>query len=977
MRLSFNEIRARAADFAEKYANATYERGETQSFYNDFFQVFDVQRRKVASFEAPVKLLGEKRGFIDLFWKGVLLVEQKSAGRDLKKAKTQALDYFPGLKDAELPRYILLSDFQTFELHDLEEGTEISFPLAELHKNIEHFLFIMGVQKRVFRDQDPVNVEAANLMGRLHDALYASGYHGHDLEQLLVRIVFCLFADDTGIFDERGVFLDLIRDRTAIDGADTGAWLIQLFEVLNTPDKPVNKRQKTLDEDLAKFPYVNGALFKERLPIPAFDAAMRALLLEACDFNWDAISPAIFGSLFQSVMDKKARRAAGAHYTTEKNILKLIEPLFMDDLRAEFKRILMRRGTGRVQALKAFQDKLASLTFFDPACGCGNFLIIAYRELRLLELEVIKALYTEKRDDLFIAQLSKVDVSQFYGIEISEFPARIAEVALWMMDHIMNNRLALAFGKPYARIPLTASPHIHHADALELDWEGVLPASQCSYVLGNPPFIGQSFQSPLQRAQMARVIGAKNGRAGSLDYVTAWFLKAGAYLSPPLRGGEAEERSGVIPDAPKARAGIQKNNTLDSRSLLRSVGNDRKTPAPSIAFVATNSITQGEQVAQLWPTLFERYGLEITFAHRTFEWGSEAPGKAHVHVVIIGLARRMDAPDIKRLFSYESIKGEPKETQHSSLSPYLIDASQLANRHIVVRETRTPPGQIPVMRMGSKIVDGGHLIFSDDERVDFLKQEPAATPYFCPLMGSEEYINGKSRWILSLDGVAPNVLRSMPLVVERLARVKAFRLASKKVKTQDLADYPTRFEVMTIPKSTYLVVPEVSSERRDYIPIGWLCPPTIPSNKLLIVQDARLIDFAILTSAMHIAWTEQVGGRLESRYQYSPGIVYNTFPWPEADAKAQKRIEALAQKVLDARAAHPNATLADLYDPDVMPPDLRKAHKALDQAVDALYRPTPFASDRERVEHLFMLYEKLSAPMLVAASTKPKRRHKA
>jgi hypothetical protein len=934
MRLSFNEIRARAADFAEKYANTTYERGETQSFYNDFFQVFDVQRRKVASFEAPVKLLGEKRGFIDLFWKGVLLVEQKSAGRDLKKAKTQALDYFPGLKDAELPRYILLSDFQTFELHDLEEGTEISFPLAELHKNIEHFLFIMGVQKRVFRDQDPVNVEAANLMGRLHDALYASGYHGHDLEQLLVRIVFCLFADDTGIFDERGVFLDLIRDRTAIDGADTGAWLTQLFEVLNTPDKPVNKRQKTLDEDLAKFPYVNGALFKERLPIPAFDAAMRALLLEACDFNWDAISPAIFGSLFQSVMDKKARRAAGAHYTTEKNILKLIEPLFMDELRAEFKRILTRRGPGRVQALKAFQDKLASLTFFDPACGCGNFLIIAYRELRLLELEVIKALYTEKRDDLFIDQLSKVDVSQFFGIEISEFPARIAEVALWMMDHIMNNRLALAFGKPYARIPLTTSPHIHYDDALELDWEVVLPASQCSYVLGNPPFIGQSFQSPQQRAQMARVIGAKNSRAGSLDYVTAWFLKAGAYVC--------------------------------DISL-----------APRIAFVATNSITQGEQVAQLWPTLFERYGLEITFAHRTFEWGSEAPGKAHVHVVIIGLARRIDAPDIKRLFSYESIKGEPKETQHSAISPYLIDASQLANRHIVVREMRTPPNNVPPMRMGSKIVDGGHLIFSDDERVDFLKQEPAAAPYFCPLMGSEEYINGKSRWILSLDGVAPNVLRSMPLVVERLARVKAFRLASKKLKTQELADYPTRFEVMTIPKNVYLIIPRVSSERRLYNPIGWLSPPTIPSDATITLSNAKLWHFAIIISNMHMAWMRQIGGRLKSDYRYSNDLVYNTFPWPEASAKAQKRIEALAQNVLDARAAHPNATLADLYDPDVMPPDLRKAHKALDQAVDALYRPAPFSSDRERVEHLFMLYEKLSAPMLVAANTKPKRGRKA
>ena len=486
MRLSWNEIRARASKFSADYADATYEKGETQSFYNDFFDVFGVQRRKVASFEEPVKKLGNKQGFIDLFWKGTLLVEHKSAGRSLTKAKTQALDYFPGLKDAELPRYILVSDFQNFELYDLDEGTDVQFTLTQLHKNIEHFAFILGVQKRTFKDQDPVNVEASQLMGRLHDALKVSGYVGDDLERLLVRLVFCLFADDTGIF-ERDTFLDLIADRTAIDGSDIGQWLSKLFDVLNMPQE---KRQKTLDDNLAQFPYVNGDLFHERLPIPDFDSGMRALLIEACEFSWDAISPAIFGSLFQSVMNAKERRASGAHYTTEKNILKVIQPLFLDDLRAEFTLAKGRRGTGQAAALRALHDKLASLTFFDPACGCGNFLIITYRELRTLEIELLRELYPTGQRVLDVSSLSKIDVNQFYGIEIGEFPARIAEVALWMMDHIMNNRLSLEFGEAFARIPLKKSPHIHHADALELEWKTVLPPGECSFILGNPPFIG-------------------------------------------------------------------------------------------------------------------------------------------------------------------------------------------------------------------------------------------------------------------------------------------------------------------------------------------------------------------------------------------------------------------------------------------------------------------------------------------------------
>lgn len=620
MRLSWNEIRARAATFARDWAGEGYEKGQTQLFYRDFFDVFGMPVRRVATFEEPVKNLGDKRGFIDLFWKGVLLVEQKSVGLDLKKAKAQALNYFPGLKDADLPRYVLLSDFKSFELYDLEEDEQVVFPLSELPRHVEKFGFILGVQKRSFKDQDPVNIEASELVGKLHDALKDSGYSGHDLEQFLVRIVFCLFADDTGIFEPRGIFLDLLETRTREDGSDLGGWLTQLFQVLNTSEE---ERSRNLDSDLARFPYVNGDLFRDALRIPSFDSGMRQRLLDTCHFDWSLISPAIFGALFQSVMNKQERRALGAHYTTEKNILKVICPLFLDDLRAEFTRLKARRDSRRMPELLAFQEKLGRLRFLDPACGCGNFLIIAYRELRALEIDVLREVRPKGQYDALADLLSMINVDQFYGIEIGEFPVRIAEVALWMMDHIMNNRLSLEFGETYVRIPLRKSPHILHADALEVDWASHLPPDQCSYVFGNPPFIGAKYQSLEQRAQVRR-IAALSKSGGTLDYVTAWFIAAGKY--------------------------VQRGNA-------------------KIGFVATNSITQGEQVAQLWPVIFDRCKVEIAFAHRTFAWGSDARGKAHVHVVIIGLAKGADAPKDKRLFSYDDINGEPHESIHAVLTP--------------------------------------------------------------------------------------------------------------------------------------------------------------------------------------------------------------------------------------------------------------------------------------------------------------------
>lgn len=932
MRLSFNEIRARAARFAKDYADATYEKGETQTFYNDFFQIFGVQRRSVARYEEHVKKLNNKSGFIDLFWPRVLLVEQKSAGRDLSEAEKQAGEYFDAIKEADRPRFQLLCDFQTFQLLDRDTREDTSFTLAELPKHIEKFGFIMGMEKRSFKDQDPVNIKAAELVGRLHDSLEASGYKGHQLEVFLTRIVFCLFADDTGIFEPRDIFLDFLENRTKEDGSDIGPLLAQLFDVLDTPE---DQRQTTLDEDLARFPYVNGGLFSATIRTPAFNAEMRQRLLDAGQFNWSGISPAIFGSLFQSVMDKQERREAGAHYTTEKNILKVIGPLFLDDLQAEFD-ALKARKTNRLKLLQAFHDRLARLTFLDPACGCGNFLIITYRELRLLEIEVLREIH---RDDLArmkggatelpLQSLLKIDVDQFHGIEFSEFPARIAETAMWMMDHIMNTQASLEFGAAFLRIPLRKSPAITHGDALELDWQTLLPAERCSYIIGNPPFVGAKYQSKLQRAQVRRIAGlGKSG--GTLDYVAAWFLKAARY------------------------------------------GQGHKVP---FAFVSTNSITQGEQVAQLWPALLDRTGMEIAFAHQTFAWGSEARGKAAVHVIVTGLEPRNAARPVKRLFSYPDIKGEPVETQPRAISPYLTDASALTNPHVVVREESRPINGLPRLLSGSQPIDGGHLIFDSEERDAFLASEPAATPFLRPFVGAQEFLQGKDRWILALQGASPTELKAMPFVLERLRAVRAFRLGSKRASTLKIADTPTAFNVTVLPETPFLVLPKVSSERREYAPIGWLEPPTVPSDLVFVLPGATPGLFAVLTSAMHMAWLRSIGGRLESRYRYSIGLVYNTFPMPPA--KDLSALAPHAQAILDARARHPGATLADLYDPDLMPADLRRAHRDNDRAVDRLYRRAAFASESDRVAHLLGMYEQQVAGMLAAQKPKRARKNKA
>ena len=904
MPLSWNEIKDRALKFSHEWADESSEDAEAKSFLDGFFNVFGVPRKRVASFEKRVKKIDGKDGYIDLLWRGILLVEHKSRGKDLDRAFQQAKDYFPGLKDRDLPRYILVSDFARFRLYDLEEGEQHEFTIKDFYKNIRLFGFVAGYLTTSFKEQDAVNIKAAERMGRLHDKLKLIGYEGHALEVYLVRLLFCLFADDTSIF-ERRQFQDLIEQRTAEDGQDLAQWLAHLFEVLNTPD---NERLTRLDEQLAAFRYVNGSLFAEHLRTADFDQDMREILIECCALDWGRISPAIFGALFQSVMLPELRRNLGAHYTTEQNILKVIGPLFLDELRAEFEKVKRQP-----KKLSEFHQHLAKLKFLDPACGCGNFLVIAYRELRLLELDILRVVHDKAKTlSLDVSQFNILcDVDQFYGIEIEEFPAQIAQTALWLMDHQMNMRVSEEFGNYFVRLPLKKSATIVYGNALQRDWRDVVKPSELTYILGNPPFGGKQYQNDEQKADMARVFHDVKG-AGVLDFVAPWYRKAADYMAD--------------------------------------------NPAITTAFVSTNSITQGEQVGVLWPDLLRR-GARIHFAHRTFQWSSEARGKAAVHCVIIGFALH-DRPD-KRLFDYETPQSEAHEIKAKNINPYLVDAAD-----VVVSRRSEPICSTATMRYGSKPADGGYLIMTPEEKNTLLSTEPQAAPFIRTYIGSEELINNKQRYCLWLVDCAPDVLRRMPNILSRVEKVRQFRLASAKAPTRELASTPAVFSEMRQPSTDYLAVPEVSSENRAYIPIGFLPASVIASNLLYTVENATVFHFGIISSTMHMAWVRSVCGRLESRYRYSAGIVYNNFPWPQVLTDKQRQsIEEAAQAVLDARAKYPTSSLADLYDPLTMPPELVKAHQKLDAAVDAAYSKKKFLGDSDRVAFLFELYQQLASPL--------------
>jgi len=943
--ITWNETRDRALSFSREWANARIEQSDKQTFWNEFFHCFGVPRKSVAVFEHSIANAHGTYNYLDLFWTGVLLVEHKSRGASLSKAESQAFNYLTDLaskgRHDEVPRYIILCDFARFSLFDLEPNNKdnlpqfedgrpyrhIEFSLPELHNYVREFSFIKGEKPVRLDPEDPANFKATQLLANLHDALENTGFAGHELERLLVRILFCLFAEDTGIFDSPGCFMALIQ-RTREDGSDLGPQLAQLFQVLNTPD---DKRWNNLDDDLAAFPFVNGGLFKENLPIASFNFDHRNALLACCHFHWGRISPAVFGSLFQGIMDKKERRQLGAHYTSERDIMKLLRSLFLDDLRADLDSALANRSSKRAKRLRDCQKKLRSLRFFDPACGCGNFLILAYRELRKLEKELLIALNTNAEGkihrELDIRHLAQVDVDQFYGLEICEWPVRIAEVGLWLADHQSNVELAEALGHNFRRLPLITSPTLTTGNSLQMKWHEFLPPSETTYVLGNPPYVGKKEQNQEQKADVTRIWEGGKG-TGILDYVTCWYRKAAEYIQ-----------------GTRIKCG----------------------------FVSTNSITQGEQVGILWRSLFEKWKIKIQFAHRTFSWTSKAKGSAHVHVVIIGFAAFNVRT--KKIYEYDKSNEHPDLSITENIGPYLVSGGDTT----VITRTKPINGG-PEINYGSMMIDKDRkdgddtgLLLTREHRDALITETPKIKPYIREIYGGEEFLNGTVRWCLWLVDAPPHLLRQSPLLQARVNKVREFREKSSRPQTNKLANTPSLFGEIRQPTTPYLLIPKVSSENRRYIPIGFLQPGIIASGSALIIPDATLFHFGVLCSSMHNSWMRCVAGRLESRYQYSANIVYNNFIWPsDVSPRNKGLVETAAQEVLDARSKYPDSTLADLYDQLSMPAVLAKAHSTLDRLVDRCYRKKPFPSDRSRVEHLFYLYEILTAPMLRTST----RRHK-
>jgi hypothetical protein len=910
MTLSWNEIQDRAAEFASKWQGETYEKGESQSFWSDFLTVFGIDRRRHgAFFEYAIKKGSGAQGFIDMFWPGKLLAEQKSGGKDLTKASIQAYEYLETMPDHDLPEAIVVSDFTSF-VFILNDGTnqKTEFALADFPKHVKLFGFLINQASQKLAEEDPVNRNAAEAMARLHNQLRDDNYTGHDLELLLVRLVFCMFADDSGIFDH-GILQAYLNERTSDDGSDLGPRLVQVFQTLNTP---IEQRQSSLDEVIASLPYVNGGLFAESVQTPYFNSEMRRDLLNAMKLDWSKVSPAIFGSMFQGVMDEKERRNLGAHYTSEKNILRVIKPLFLDDLYQEFAHALRSGPRKKYGELRTLQDKLAELKFLDPACGSGNFLVITYRELRRLEHKIVAQLAKDAGQQDMLASAGqgvgtlKVNVDQMYGIEIDEFPSLIAQTAIWLTDHQMNVEYSHQSGRTFKRLPLTRSATIVNDNALTKDWAEVIAPSELDYILGNPPFVGKNQRDDEQADAMSRVFADINDGWKSLDFVSSWHVKACKYM---------------------------KQNTHIQAAL-----------------VSTNSITQGEQVPVLWPYL-KSLGVNLNFAHKTFQWQNDAKGVAAVHCVILGFAL-FDRPE-KIIFEYTDIKAEPIEVLANNINPYLVDASD-----VIVYPRMKPISNVSQMINGSKPADGGFLLLTPGERADILATEPQAKKYIKKLVGADEFLNNGERYCLWLVDCPPQELRAMPKVMQHVEGVRAFRAASKKPQTRELANTPTLFaEIRAQKEGSYLLVPKVTSENRSYAPIGFMSHEVISTDRNHTIPNATLYEFGILSSKMHMSWLASVCGRLESRFNYSSKLVYNTFIWPEVTETQTNEIEALAQAILDARAEFPDASLADLYDPLTMPPALAKAHKALDRAVDKLYQKSPFATDAERVAMLFEKYQ--------------------
>ncbi|WP_328895170.1 DNA methyltransferase [Streptomyces sp. NBC_00236] len=931
--LSLNEIRIRAARFFGEWKNSPGdERQDAQSFVRDLLKVYGVTETRAAFYEKRVKKASSGgQGYIDALIPGLALIEMKSAGKNLVVAEQQALDYVNGLTEVESPRWILTSDFKKFRLLDLTapKGEDITeWNIEDFPKNSDRLAFFAGYGVRQFASptQEQASISAAQLMAGLYESLEGSGYDDHSASVFLVRTLFALYADDSGVW-ERDLFLQFLTDRTSEDGSDLGAQLSMLYQVMATP---VGKRQNNLDELMSRFPYVNGGVFEEPLTIPAFNAEMRGKLMDAAMYNWSSISPAIFGSLFQAVKDKKARRELGEHYTTETNILKVIGPMFLDDLRQRF-----ADHQHDIKKLEGLREHMGRMRFLDPACGCGNFLVVAYREMRALDLAVLERLQAlrgkgwQEGTMFFDETLLPVRLENFHGIELEEWPARIAATALHLVEHQANQALELTLGMGPDPLPLNKIHTIQAGNALHMDWNSVLPASNDVYVLGNPPFIGMNRMTPEQHKDNRLVftkVDAKGLRTGRLDYVACWYAKAMDYLR---HAGEAR-----------------------------------------VAFVSTNSITQGEQARTMVP-LLDRNGFAVDFAHQTFKWTSEAPAAAVVHCIVVGFSGKARRARNTRLFSYKDIAREPIEKPTSRLNFYLSDGPDL----VPAKLTAPAVQGMPNAHKGSQPTDGGHLLVTEAEYPN-VAADPNAAPYLRRFVQGKDMLQGKPlRWCLWLRDANPAHIKASALLHTRLDGVKEARLESPTESVQEYANQPGLFTQDRQPSTDYFALPEVSSENRRWIPGRFFTPETVAGNKLIIFPEADPWHAALLQSSMFMAWVETFAGRLKSDISLSPGLAYFPIPWPIPTKKQRTSLAEAWQKVEEARAAYPTSTLSDLYDKYAMPDRILSAHQSLDVAVDSLFSGRKKLLDNtERLTVLLTAYERITTAGQLAM---PKARRRA
>lgn len=911
-----------AKKFAEYWEGKGYEKGESQKFWIDLLEhVYGVEKiTEFITFEDQVHL--DHTSFIDGFIPSThVLIEQKGLGKDLRKGIKQsdgsvlspfqqAKRYAAELPYSQRPRWIVTCNFSEFLVYDMEKpnGEPEQILLKDLPKEYYRLQFLVNTGDEHIKKEMEVSLQAGELVGKLYNAILKQ-YKNPDspetlksLNMLCVRLVFCLYAEDAGIFGKHSMFHDYLKQFPA---KNIRKALIELFRVL---DQKSSERDDYLDEDLAAFPYVNGGLFEnEDIEIPNFNEEILDLLLNKAsdDFDWSVISPTIFGAVFESTLNPETRRSGGMHYTSIENIHKVIDPLFLDDLQAEFAEIKeIKQQKTRETKLREFQTKLSALKFLDPACGSGNFLTETYISLRKLENEALKLIIGDQI--VFeTKEVIKVSIQQFYGIEINDFAAVVAKTALWIAESQMMKETEEIIHAPIDFLPLKSYTNITLGNALRVDWERVVPKEELDYIMGNPPFVGYSLQSKEQKDDILSIYVDEKGKpyktAGKIDYVSGWYFKA---------------------------AQLMQNTNIRT------------------AFVSTNSITQGEQVAGVWKPLYERFGIHIDFAHRTFRWDSEASLKAHVHCVIVGFSI---AENTKKRILFSSERFQLVD----NINPYLVEAPD-----IFVDNRSTPICDVPKMTTGNRPADGGHLIIEAEDYDDFIKREPNAVKYIKKLTGAAEYINNKDRYCLWLVGISPAELRKMPEVMKRVEACRQDRLNGAEDR-QKLADTPTLFRELKNP-DTYIIVPRHSSENRRYIPMGFLDNSFIPADSATIIPEATLFHFGIIMSNVHMAWVRTVCGRIKSDYRYSKDVVYNNFPWCTPTPEQKAAIEKTAQAILDARALYPDCSLADLYDELTMPPELRKAHHANDFAVMAAYGFDKKISESECVAELMRMYRDMT-----------------